>query len=259
MEVVVLGSGTSTGVPVVAQADGLCDLQDARNWRTRSSVHVSAAGYHLQIDAAPEFRLQCLENRIPAVHAFILTHGHADHILGMDDLRRFCNLNGNVALPVYGPPEALQRVQQVFPYAITSAPVEYGYPAFTLIEATPSWELGPFLIQSTLLPHGSIQTLGTIIEEVSTGARFTYFTDCGSVPPEAVELARETDLLILDGLRPKPHRSHLSIPQAIEVSRQIGARRTYLTHLTAFVDHHSTENELPPEVRLAYDGLRLSV
>lgn len=259
MEVIVLGSGTSTGVPVVRMPDGLCDLDDARNWRTRSSVHVISGDFHLQIDAAPEFRIQCLENGITDVHAFILTHGHADHILGMDDLRRFCDLNGSTALPVYSTPSGLTRIRQIFPYAILDRPSVRGYPAFRLAELPPEIDLGPFKIRSTLLPHGSVETLGLDITESSSGKRFTYYTDCADLPPAAIINAQGTDLLILDGLRPDPHPTHLNIPRAVELARTIKARATWLTHLTAQVDHGPTEATLPPSIRLAYDGLRLDI
>ncbi len=258
MEVIVLGSGTSTGVPVVRMPAGLCDLDDARNWRTRSSVHVISDRFHLQIDAAPEFRIQCLENGVTDVHAFILTHGHADHVLGMDDLRCFCDLNGSTALPVYSTPAGLTRVRQIFPYAILDRPSVRGYPAFRLTELPPAIEIGPFQIRSTLLPHGAVETLGLDITESATGKRFTYYTDCADLPPDAIALARQTDILILDGLRPDPHPSHLHIPRAIELAQEIAAHRTWLTHLTAQVDHAPVEASLPAGIYLAYDGLRIT-
>src|SRR5210317_2103919 len=119
MELTFLGTGTSQGVPLIAHPESSeCDLNDSRNWRTRTSAHLKIAGLSLQIDAAPEFRLQCIHNKITSIDYFFLTHGHADHVLGMDDLRRFIDLRGGEALPVFGTQEGLERVRSIYPYAI---------------------------------------------------------------------------------------------------------------------------------------------
>jgi len=238
---------------------GVCRSTDPRNHRGRTSVHVTMDGLHFQVDAAPEFRLQCLRNDIRQLDYFILTHGHADHIAGMDDLRRFCDLRGATALPVYSTSEGLARVLAMYPYAITDKPLARGYPAFALMELPTevSWPQG--VLRSTLLPHGGVNSLGLHFQENSTGKRFAYYTDCKRVPREAVELARGADLLVLDGLRPDPHPSHLSIAEAVQVAQEIGARQTLLIHLTHISDHAETEAGLPPGIKLAYDSLRVTV
>jgi phosphoribosyl 1,2-cyclic phosphate phosphodiesterase len=190
---------------------------------------------------------------------FVLTHGHADHVTGMDDLRRFCDLIGGEALDVYSTPEGLARVQKVFPYAIGDRPVAKGYAAFRLLPMPTVIERPEGTIQSTLLPHGGVDTLGLIFTERSSGKKFSYFTDCKRVPHEAVTLASGSDALIIDGLRPNPHPSHLSIAEAVAAAQEIGARRTWLTHLTHVTEHVATEAELPDGVKLAFDGLRISV
>ena len=259
MEVVFLGTGTSQGVPMIAQPDlpGSCDLGNSKNWRTRTSVHVVMDGYHIQVDAGPEFRLQCVKNEINALDLFILTHAHADHILGMDDMRRFCDLCGFAALPVYSTKEGLQRVQEIFPYAIRNAPVVKGYPAFRLAEMPERLETPGGVIECTLLPHGPLEVLGVVFTEKSSGKRFAYYTDCQEVPEKARKLAGRTDLLVLDGLRPEPHPTHMHIDKAVETSRQMDSKQTFLTHLTFMVDHDVIDSKLPEGVNLAYDGLRI--
>jgi phosphoribosyl 1,2-cyclic phosphate phosphodiesterase len=257
MEVTVLGSGTSQGVPMIACDCAVCTSTDPRNRRTRQSIHVVMDGLRIQVDAAPEFRLQCLREGIRALDLFILTHGHTDHIAGMDDLRRFCDLLGGQALTVYSTDEGMSRVLSLYPYAILDRALVRGYPAFNLQPMAAAMELPAGTIQSTLLPHGGVNTLGLIFTERSTGRRFVYYTDCKTVPPEAIELARGADAMILDGLRPQPHPSHLSIDEAIAVAREIGAGATWLTHLTHLTDHASYEPTLPAGVKLAYDGLRI--
>ena len=259
MEVIFLGTGTSQGVPMIACGCAVCRSEDPRNRRTRTSIHVVLDGLHIQVDAAPEFRLQCLRERIEALDFFILTHGHADHIAGMDDLRRFCDLLGGNALTVYSTTEGMGRVLAMYPYAMAERPIAKGYAAFRLLEMPAAIDLPQGTIQSTLLPHGGINTLGLVFTERSSGRRLAYYTDCKRVPREAVELARGVDALVLDGLRPAPHPSHLSIAEAIEVAREIGAPTTWLTHLTHHTDHGPAEAELPERVRFAYDGLRLSL
>jgi phosphoribosyl 1,2-cyclic phosphate phosphodiesterase len=259
MEIIFLGTGTSQGVPMIACECAVCASDDARNRRTRASIHVVMDGLHVQVDAAPEFRLQCVRERIKRLDLFILTHGHADHIAGMDDLRRFCDQRGGEALPVYSTDEGLSRVLAVFPYAIAERSLTRGYPAFQLLEMPGLLKLPQGSIAATLLPHGGVNTLGLVFTERSSGKRFVYYTDNKRLPHEAIALARGADAVVLDGLRPEPHPTHMSIPEAISMAAEIGAAQTWLTHLTHLSDHAVTEATLPDGLRLAYDGLRLRI
>ncbi len=259
MEAIFLGTGTSQGVPMIACDCAVCTSSDPRNRRTRASVHVVMDGLHVQVDAVPEFRLQCVREGIRQLDLFILTHGHADHVLGMDDLRRFCDLIGGQALTVHTTAEGMARVRAIFPYAIAERPVARGYAAFKPVEMPAVIDLPQGTIQSTLLPHGGVSTLGLVFTERSSGRKFVYYTDCKSLTPEAVALARGADAIVLDGLRPLPHPSHMSISEAVAAAQQIGAKETWLTHLTHVSDHATTEADLPAGVKLAYDGLRLKL
>jgi phosphoribosyl 1,2-cyclic phosphate phosphodiesterase len=259
MEVVFLGTGTSQGVPMIACNCAVCSSPDPRNRRSRASIHVVMDGLHVQVDAAPEFRLQCLREHIGQLDVFVLTHGHADHIAGMDDLRRFCDLLGGEAITVYTTDEGMARVLAMFPYAISERPISRGYAAFKLVDMPPVLDLPQGTIHSTLLPHGGVNTLGLVFTERSSGKKFVYYTDCKRVPREAVALARGADAVVLDGLRPLPHPSHLSIDEAVAVAREIGAPQTWLTHLTHLSDHAALEAALPPGVAPACDGLRLKL
>jgi phosphoribosyl 1,2-cyclic phosphate phosphodiesterase len=259
MEIIFLGTGTSQGVPIIAHPGGGCDLSNPKNWRTRTSIHVEMGGHHIQIDAAPEFRMQCIQNQITQIDTFILTHSHADHILGMDDLRRFCDLNGGVALPVYSSEDGLQRVREIYPYAIIDQPKVKGYPAFNLRPMPGVLKLPGGTVESVYLPHGPIQVLGLVFTESETGKKLAYYTDCKEVTREARELAEGADVLVLDGLRPNPHPSHMTIGEATEAAIEIGASQSFLTHMTYQVDQETTEAGLPENVRLAYDGLRVQL
>lgn len=259
MDVIFLGTGTSQGVPMIACNCPVCTSSDPRNQRTRASVHVVMDGLHIQVDASPEFRLQCLRNHITWIDLFILTHGHADHVTGMDDLRRFCDLLGGNAMTVYSTEEGMGRVLAMYPYAIMERPIVKGYAAFKLQQMPEVIELPQGTIRSTYLPHGGLNTLGLIFTEKSSGQRFTYYTDCKSVPPDAVAAAQGSSVVVLDGLRVEPHPSHMTVQEAVQAAQQIGAPLTYLTHMTHFLDHEEWCEKLPQGIRFAYDGLRLTL
>jgi phosphoribosyl 1,2-cyclic phosphate phosphodiesterase len=147
----------------------------------------------------------------------------------------------------------------MYPYAMAERPISKGYAAFKLIEMPALIELPQGTIQSTLLPHGGLNTLGLVFTERSSGKRFAYYTDCKRLPAEAVELARGADAVVLDGLRPLPHPTHMSIAEAVTVAREIGSSATWLTHLTHVSDHAELEASLPAGIRPAYDGLRVQM
>ena len=258
MKITFLGTGTSQGVPVIGGRHPGLDLSNPKNWRTRTSAHVEIGGLRAQIDAAPEMRLQCLKNKIEFCDLFILTHGHADHIAGMDDLRRFCDVIESHALPVYSNGYGMERVRAMFPYALGERPASSGYPCFRLREMPEVLDLGEGAkIYSVPLPHGPVETLGLVFEE--RGKRLAYYTDCKRLTPRALELARGADALVIDALRPKPHPSHLCLEEAIAYSLELGAKATYFTHTTAQLDYETVNAKLPPHCQMAYDGLSVEI
>lgn len=262
MELIFLGTGTSTGVPMVATEKHQCDIENPKNWRTRTSAHVIIDGFHIQIDASPELRLQCLWNKIEWVDLVILTHGHSDHVMGMDDLRRFCTRKGGNALDIYSCEDGLKRMKESFAYAIRDKPKYEGYPAFALHDfpiMPGELKLECGTIQATLLPHGNFEVLGLVFKEKRSGKRLAYYTDCHEVTPQACEMAHEVDLLVIDGLRHKPHVSHLTLQEASAVSQKMKAKQTYLTHMGHWVDYERDRQLLPNGVDLAYDGLRVQL
>ncbi len=260
MEVIVLGSGTSHGVPMIGCDCAVCTSSDPRDRRLRASVHVVMNGLRIQIDATPEFRVQVLRARIPNIDLFILTHGHADHILGMDDLRRYCEEREDGTIPVYCTDEGEERVRAIFPYTLVPRGEHPdGYARFDLRRMPARLELAEGTIESTRLPHGRIDTLGLVFTERSSGRRFAYYTDCKTVPPAACELARGADLLLIDGLRPTPHPTHLSIPEAVAIIEIMRPRSAYLTHLNHSVAHADATFLLPDGVHFATDELHFTL
>lgn len=235
------------------------DLSDKRNWRTRASIHVVMDGTHLQVDAGPEFRVQCLENDIQQTDHFFLTHSHADHIMGMDDLRRFCVLNGCTAMPVYADATSLERVRSIYPYACREVPEHKYYPTFALHKMPDELELECGWVRHGQLMHGKMAVMGLVFEERSSGKRAAYFTDCKTVSPRARELATGADLLAVDALQPIAHPTHMSVDEATTLAKELNAGQTWFTHMSYLSDHATVEAGLPDGIRLAYDGLRITL
>ena len=254
-----MGTSSSPGSPLIASENEWMDMNDKRNWRTRPAIHVVMDGFHIQVDTGPEFRLQCLWNQIEAIDMVMITHEHTDHVAGLDDLRRFCTLRDSTAMPLYSTQKGIERIKLLFPYGVVDTPERFGYMAVNPRLMPEQLEVDGGYITSAVLPHGKTEVLGLVFQEKSTGRKVAYYTDCNAVPEGARDLARGADILILDALRYKPHASHLTVDQAIEVAQDIQAKQTYFTHFAAPIDHGTLEAELPEGIKPAYDGLRISL
>jgi len=204
------------------------------------------------VDTTPEFRLQCLRANIQQVDAIVYTHEHSDHLLGLDELRRFTALQ-NKRIPVYGSRRVLDFIQRIFPYAV-QIPVPYkGLPELDLHEIQGAFSIGHFRLIPYRMPHGGTETLGFRFDD-QRGPQFAYLTDCKEVATTIRKDIKNIPLLILDALRKKPHPTHLSLDEAIEVVRDIKPKQALFTHIAHDLDHHQTNAELPSNMRLAYDG-----
>jgi phosphoribosyl 1,2-cyclic phosphate phosphodiesterase len=252
-----LGTGTSFGVPVIGCDCAACTSEDPRDRRTRHGAIVETGEGRLLVDTPPELRLQLLEARVASVDAVWFTHVHADHIHGIDDLRVFTVRKGD--MPAYVPAEYVDDIQRHFRYIFDDAvqpPQGSSKPRIRLR----SFEAGrpvPILGEEFIpvrVPHGGVSVYGFRV------GRLGYVTDAKSLPPEALEALRGVDVLVLNALWfGKPHGSHFNIEEAVEAARDVGARRTFLTHLTHRVTHAELLERLPEGVMPAYDGLIVEI
>ncbi len=252
MKILILGCGTSTGVPVIGCRCGVCTSGEPANKRTRSSALIQAGERNILIDTSTDLRIQALRNNVERVDAVLFTHPHADHIHGIDDLRIF-NLRQRGPIPCYGNEYTVKRIKGFFEYIFVDDEGNGWKPRLDVTVVDSPFTLFGCDIKPVEICHGKARILGYRIDDVA------YLTDCSGVPPESMELLRGVKLLIIDALRKRPHPSHFSIDQAIEVSRKVSAERTVLTHLSHNVDYVADGKGLPAGVELAYDGMEIEV
>ena len=255
MKLIFLGTGTSTGVPVIGCHCPVCSSSDPRNKRTRPSVLVQVPGGNILIDTTPEMRVQLLREGIDRVDAVLFTHYHADHIFGLDDVRVMYYVLRR-ALPVYAERSVQSVLRRTFSYAFDERAERIpggGIPRLQMqtIDGRRSFELlGQHCVPIRLL-HGRFRVLGFRFGNLA------YCTDVNRIPKRSIQLLEGLEVLVLDALRDRPHPTHFSLTESLEIVAQLRPRRTYFTHMTHDVDHAATNARLPAGVELAYDGLRV--
>jgi phosphoribosyl 1,2-cyclic phosphate phosphodiesterase len=255
MRVTILGSGTSMGVPTIGCRCHVCTSPDPRNNRLRASALVENEGRTLVIDTGPEFRIQMLRAGVRRLDAVLYTHGHADHIYGLDDLRAF-NFLQDRPVPVFGVRETLRRLGEAFPYIF-----EDGH-ASAVPQIEPRTVDGPFqVIGLDVLPldveHGpnGRTTAYRLTKPGPPPRHVAYVTDVSRIPVEARKAIEGVDLLVIGALRYEPHPTHFTVSDALATIEAVQPREALLTHLSHALDHASLERELPDGVRVAYDGM----
>lgn len=207
---------------------------------------------NLLVDCTPEMRLQVTGQGITELEAVVITHAHSDHVMGMDDLRSICMRTGKPVV-VYTLEQHAQDIRRIFPYAFKEVAPGIAVPRFDIREIPETFEIGGMKIESFLVDHGVTTVIGLRVNA------FAYITDVSRIPAAAEAKLHGLDYLVLDAVRYKPHPNHFDMGQAIEAARRIGAKRTYLTHLSDDYDHDKVNAELPSGVELAYDGLTLEI
>ncbi len=250
-----LGTGTSMGVPTLGCDCAVCTSSDPHNRRTRPSIRLTYNGRVVLIDTGPDFHAQALREGIRHVDAVLYTHGHADHIMGFDDLRPLSfRVKGN--LPVYADKETADNIERIFEYTFRK---ENRYPTSARVH----------IHRIDTIPGSGIELFGTCFQRIAvthgreeiTGYRFgsaAYLTDLSDLPEKSLPLLQNLDVLILDALRHDPHPSHSHLEKSIAIVEQLKPKRAFFTHMSHDLDHDATNAKLPPHIRLAYDGQQIT-
>lgn len=252
MNLIFLGTGTSNGIPEIGCSCSVCTSANPKNRRLRSSVLVKTGNANILIDTTPDLRMQALQNKIDRIDAICYTHHHADHIFGIDDLRRFCFLQGN-AIPCYVTQRTNEIIRKTFSYIFNPHPRFIDYiPRLNMHLINDSFDIFGTEVIPVEIEHGGLKIVGFRIGDMA------YLTDCNHIPDSSRSLLQNLKVLILDALRPQPHISHFTIAEAIGETIKIGAQKTYFTHMAHETDHESVSRTLPEGISLAYDGLTIT-
>jgi len=250
MQLTLLGTGTSQGIPVIGCQCDVCQSSDPKDQRLRTAALFHNESTNIAIDCGPDFRQQMLRARVRQLDAILITHTHNDHVIGLDDVRPF-NFSMKRSIPVYGLKPHLDEIRERFSYVFKSNP----YPGAPKINLYPIEPYTPFHIDGVevlpiLLKHGAIDVLGFRIEEKA------YLTDTNHISDLSLSKLQNLEVLILDALHQKKHHSHYNLQQATDVAQRINADRTFLIHLSHMMGlHDHIDSVCPPNIHLAYDGL----
>jgi phosphoribosyl 1,2-cyclic phosphate phosphodiesterase len=253
MKITVLGSGTSSGVPLIGCECPVCQSEDPRDQRLRPSITISFNGRSVLIDTPPDFRTQALRAHLHRVDAVLFTHSHADHIMGLDDLRPF-NFKHRARIPIYGSADTIETIRRVFHYIFDErSHVTFVPQIDASVLTTEPVDLFGQLFQPIPVLHGKATIFGYRFGNAA------YLTDHSEIPAESMAMLHGLDVLFLDALRHHPHPTHSTVATSIETVRQLKPKRAFFTHISHDLAHAATEAELPPGIHMAYDGLEIDV
>jgi phosphoribosyl 1,2-cyclic phosphate phosphodiesterase len=252
--VLFLGTGTSHGVPMIGCECVVCRSADPRDQRLRPSIYVDVPGHaSILVDTTPDLRQQALTHRLSRIDAVLFTHGHADHVLGLDEVRRFNAIQGR-PVPCYAMRETWQTLHKTFYYIFDGKPRKGGgIPELEQHEIDGPFAVGGVQIVPVPIWHGDMPVLGFRF------GSFAYLTDCNRIGDDAWALIEGVETLVIDALRDRPHSTHFSVQEALDVVARVAPRRAYTTHMTHDLGHAATAARQPAGVELAYDGLVLDV
>ena len=253
MKITFLGTGTSQGIPVIGCDCEVCKSTDFRNHRLRSSILIQTKTSSVVIDTGPDFRQQMLSNRVQSLDAVLFTHEHKDHVAGLDDIRSF-NFKQKKDMPVYASDRVIDRLKEEFPYIFQTEKYP-GVPSLDIREIrNEPFEFNDLNFQPIEVLHYKLPIFGYRIRD------FAYLTDVKTIDEKEKEKLQGLKVLVLNALQLKPHISHLTLDEALELIAELSPQKTYLTHISHYLGiHKEVEKNLPDNVFLAYDGLSIKV
>jgi phosphoribosyl 1,2-cyclic phosphate phosphodiesterase len=252
VRVTFLGTGTSHGVPMIGCDCKVCHSTNPKNKRTRCSVYIEVENACLLIDTPPDLRNQLLRENIRRIDAILFTHAHADHLFGLDDIRRFNDING-ANMPCFGLDETLSSIRRSFQYVFVPTQIGGGKPALDLIPVDGPFSAAAIPVIPIRVLHGKLDILGYRIGD------FAYITDVSEIPSASLELLFDLKVLVLGVIRHEPHETHFCLSQGIEMVEYLRPKRAYFTHIAHKLEHDTTNSILPPHIQLAYDGLKIDI
>lgn len=244
------------GIPVIGCNCAVCMSTDPRNRRRRTALYLETDSRHVIIDTSPDFREQALENNIQRVDAVLFTHSHADHVFGFDDIRRFNTIQKEV-IPAYGAKETVADLRRIFDYIGIEKEQGMYRPQIEFREIAGPFDLGDIHVEPLHVVHGLKPTLGFLFE--TDGRKLAYVPDCHMMDDDIMEKLKGVDVMILDALRHRPHKTHLTVENSVKMLDRIAAGRSYLIHMCHDLDHEETEKNLPDPIHVSYDGLTIEI
>jgi len=257
MQLSFLGTGTSYGVPYVACDCDVCTSENPRNKRLRASILVESGETCILVDTTPDLRQQLLREKVRHLTGVLWTHSHNDHIIGLDDIRPLSDRHGYI--DGWANADTLEHLQHVFPYAFHPGRDHGGFPRVNgnVLQARGETEIGEIHVTAIPIRHGRREIFAYRFQ--AENKTLIYATDCSHIPDESRDLMRDADVLVLGALRHTPHIGHFSLAQALEEIENLQPRRALFTHIAHDLEHESTNAALPPNVELAFDGLKIEI
>jgi len=250
LEITFLGTGTSVGVPVIGCGCEVCRSKDKRNQRTRCSVHIQTRDKKFVIDTPPEFRLQMIREGFCELDFLLFTHDHSDHLMGLDDVRPITR-DKSEPMACYGPPETIKEIRQRFHYIFDKTDTDSWKPKIQLVGIEEKKNIEGLTITPLPVEHGKSMVYGYRIGD------FAYISDVSEIPAKTMQKLQGLEILVLEALRFKPHYKHFNLDTAVKTAHKLKAKKTFFTHCTHDIDYKKVSKELPENIFLTYDGLKL--
>jgi phosphoribosyl 1,2-cyclic phosphate phosphodiesterase len=254
--IIFLGTGTSSGIPVIGCNCKVCRSKNLKNKRKRASIYVSSDNINILIDTPPDFREQALAYNVKHIDVILFTHNHADHIFGLDDIRRFNEMQ-KAPIPCFASKQTVAAIRRIFPHTQIKPPEGVSYPELKLKTISQPICFKNAKIIPISVIHSLQHTIGFRID--INGCGIGYVPDCKILPESSIKKLRGLDVMILDALRPHPHPTHLTLDESISLLKIIGAKHSFITHLSHYLDHDKTQKTMPKNFFVPFDGLKINI